>query len=150
MEVSSRRRRGGMTLVEVMIASVLLALGLLTMLALQLHAVRGSQVGRHYTFAAQLARDRMEDLQRQDWVDVPITAGWVADVAQTSQVQNQTGGDMTEQTFSREFRVSADPAGLAVIRQVDVRVTWYEPNDPPPPAAPRRRYAVTSFKYNED
>lgn len=139
-----------MTLIEVMLASVLLALGLLAMLALQLHAVRGSQTGRHYTFAAQLARDRMEELHRMDWDDVPITAGWVADPAQDNLVLNEGGATTAEQTYTREFRVSADPAGLPIIRQIDVRVTWYEPNDPPAPAAPRRRYALTSLRYNED
>lgn len=144
------RARSGMTLIEVMLASVLLAIGLLAMLALQMHAVRGSQVGRHYTFAAQLARDRMEELHRLDWADVPVTAGWVADPAEVTDVQNETGGTTTEQSYSREYRVTADPAGQAVIRQIDVRVSWYEPKDPPPPADPRRRYAITSLRYNED
>lgn len=143
------RRSGGMTLVEVMIASVLLAFGLLAMLALQFHAMRGSQVGRHYTAAAQMARDRMEDLHRQPWADVPVTAGWVADPPQDSTVLNESGAVTTEQTYSREYRVSLDPAGAADIRQIDVRVTWYEPSDPPAPAPPRRRYAITSLRYND-
>ncbi len=92
----------------------------------------------------------MEELHRMDWDDVPITAGWVADPAQDNLVLNEGGATTAEQTYTREFRVSADPAGLPIIRQIDVRVTWYEPNDPPAPAAPRRRYALTSLRYNED
>jgi prepilin-type N-terminal cleavage/methylation domain-containing protein len=142
------RARAGMTLIEVMLASVLLAIGLLAMLALQYHAMRGSQLGRHYTLAAQLARDRMEDLHRRDWADVPVTAGWVADAPIDSTVQGEIGLTV-EQSFNREVRVSLDPAGEPRIRQIDVRVTWYEPNDDPPPAAPRRRYAITSLRYND-
>jgi hypothetical protein len=148
MEVSAAgRRTGGVTLIEVMIASVLLAFGLLAMLALQYQAMRGSQVGRHYTVASQLARDRMEWLNRLDWDDMPVTAGWVADAALDSGVLNESGAVTTEQSFSREYRVSDDPLGDPEIRQVDVRVTWYEANDPPAPAPPRRRYAVTSLRY---
>jgi type IV pilus modification protein PilV len=153
MEVNATvRRRGGMTLIEVMIASVLLAFGLLAMLALQYQAMRGSQVGRHYTVASQLARDRMEELQRRPWADLVVGGGWVADADPEldSGVLNESGAVTVEQSFAREWRVSDDPAGAVDIRQIDVRVTWYEPNDPPAPAAPRRRYAITSLRYNEE
>lgn len=144
------RRRGGMTLIEMMLACVLLAIGLLGMLALQYQAMRGSQLGRHYTLASQLARDRIEELHRMPWADIPVTAGWVADPAIDSTVLNADGAVTTEQTFQREFRISLDPAAQPDIRQIDVRVTWYEPNDDPPPAAPRRRYAITSLRYNDE
>jgi len=81
---------------------------------------------------------------------VPVTAGWEQDPQLESQVQNEAAAATVEQAYVREFRVTADPAGQAVIRQIDVRVTWYEPNDPPAPAEPRRRYAITSLRYNEE
>lgn len=146
----NRRRSGGMTLIEVMLACVLLAIGLLGMLALQYQTMRGSQVGRHYTIASQLARDRIEELHRLPWADVPVTAGWVTDPDLDNTVLNADGAVTSEQTFQREFRVSLDPAAQPDIRQIDVRVTWYEPNDAPPPAAPRRRYAITSLRYNDE
>jgi hypothetical protein len=95
----------------------------------------------------------MEQLHRMDWADVPVTAGWVQDPQDATletQVQNEAGAPTVEQTYAREFRVTADPAGQPQIRQIDVRVTWYEPNDPPAPAEPRRRYAITSLRYDED
>ena len=68
------RARGGFTLVEVMLAVVLLAIGVLAMLALQMNAMRGSQLGRHYTEASQVARDTMEALLNADWDDLGLAA----------------------------------------------------------------------------
>ena len=143
------RTRRGFTLVEVMIASVLLAIGLLAMLALQLHALRGSQLGRHYTGAGQIAREKMEELMRVPFADPDLTAGagWKNDGNQTLQVSLEGGGASSEQVFKVEHRVSSNPATTTTLRQIDVRVTWYEPKDDPAPAPPRRRYAVTSLRY---
>lgn len=141
------RRRRGMTLVEVMLATVLLAFGLLAMLALQLHAMRGGQRGRHYTEAAQIARDQMELMHRTPWLDAAVQpTGWTIPVAVTNDVELEGGGNAQEQAFNVDWRVTANGADL---RQFDVRVTWYEPNDPPPPTPPRRRYAITSLRFND-
>lgn len=141
------RRRGGMTLVEVMLATVLLAFGLLAMLALQLHAMRGGQRGRHYTAAAQVARDRMELLYRTPWNDPGVQpTAWTAPLAVSTEVDLEGGAAAQEQAFAVDWRVTANGADL---RQFDVRVTWYEPNDPPPPNPPRRRYALTSLRFND-
>jgi prepilin-type N-terminal cleavage/methylation domain-containing protein len=145
------RARAGFTLVEVMIAMVLLAFGLLAMLALQLHAMRGGQVGRHYTGAAQVARDRMELLQRLPWdhADVMPTGGWVADGNVTANVEHETLGQAAEMVYARDYRIVADAAQPLQLRHIDVRVTWYEESDPGPPAPPRRRYAITSVRFDD-
>jgi hypothetical protein len=136
-----------MTLVEVMLATVLLAFGLLAMLALQLHAMRGGQRGRHYTEAAQIARDQMELLHRTPWNDANVQpTAWTAPVAVTNDVDLDGGNVTQEQAFNLDWRITANGA---VLRQFDVRVTWYEPNDPPPPNPPRRRYAITSLRFND-
>ena len=146
-EAAPARRRAGMTLVEVMIATVLLSFGLLAMLALQLHAMRGGQRGRHYTEAAQIARDRMELLYRTPWTDAAAQpTAWTAPVAVTNNVDLDGAGTAQEQAFNVDWRITANGADL---RQFDVRVTWYEPNDPPPPTPPRRRYAITSLRFND-
>jgi prepilin-type N-terminal cleavage/methylation domain-containing protein len=142
-------RARGFTLVEMMLASALLAIGLTSMLALQLHAMRGSQLGRHYSQAAQVARDQIELFERLDWDDPQVQpAAWTAPVAKTNAVEDNAGTSV-EQSFDVSWRIAADPAKPTLIRTIDVRVTWYEPNDPPPPNPPRRRYAISSAKYNE-
>jgi hypothetical protein len=140
-----------MTLVEVMIATVLLAFGLLAMLALQMQALRGSSVGRHYTAAAAIARDLMEELQRLPWNDpraVP-TGGWAVEPMEALEVELENVGTVQQQVFNVDYRIQADPVSPADLRVIDVRVQWYEPQDDPAPAPPVRRYAITSVRFND-
>ena len=141
---SSVRRRGGFTLVEVMLAVVLLAIGVLSMLALQIHAMRGSQLGRHFTDASQIARDEMERIQQLDWAGLALT-GWTAPAPKPRAVQIDGEPDSIEQVFNVSRRVTAGPD--ADVRLIDVRVTWYEANDDPN-NPPRRRYAISSARFN--
>lgn len=141
---SSAHRRGGFTLVEVMLAVVLLAIGVLSMLALQIHAMRGSQLGRHFTDASQIARDEMERIQQLDWAGLALS-GWTVPAARTREVQIDGEPNTVEQTFNVSRRVTAGPD--ADVRLIDVRVTWYEANDDPN-NPPRRRYAISSARFN--
>ena len=142
------RRLAGLTLVEVMIALAILAVGLLAMLAMQIQAMTGGKRGRHSSTAALIAQRQMETFHRLAWIDAAIqdTGGWVmgADTV-TSDVQGAAYG--TEQTYNVDWRIQDHPTNN-LLREIDVRVTWYEPKDPPPPAAPRHRYAVSGFRYN--
>ena len=147
-----RRRNTGFTLIELMLATVLLSIGLLGMLALQTHAMRGSQLGRHYTDAAQVARDEMERLFRLDWDDLDPTDWTALENRVPHEIQRDGDDNAIEQTFSVSWRivddVVADPTPPTDVRTVDVRVTWYEGNDDPT-EAPRRRYAMTSSRFND-
>jgi prepilin-type N-terminal cleavage/methylation domain-containing protein len=148
-----RRRRGqqGLSLIEVLVAMSVLGVGLLAMLAMQLHAMRGGQAGRHVTDAAQVAQDRMEIFQRIDWDDAALadTGGWVlgGDV-QTRAVQGGAAGNVP-MNYNVDWRITDDPVNPK-LRLVDVRVTWYELDDPPLPAPPRRRYAISSIRFDDN
>lgn len=147
--IRGRRRQGGMTLVEVMIAFVLLGIGLLAMLAMQLHAIRGGQKGRHYTEASKIAQDKMEELHNLGWSDGQFTPGpFTAPQVEVNEV-SAYGTTVQEQSYNVSYRVSPDATNPQFLRQIDVVVTWYEPQDPPPPAAPLRRFAITSVRYND-
>jgi prepilin-type N-terminal cleavage/methylation domain-containing protein len=144
------RRQQGMSLVEVLVAMSIIGFGLLAMLAMQLHALRGGQAGRHATDAAQVAQDRMEIFQRTDWDDplMADTGGWVlAGDVQNRAVQG-VGANNVPMAYNVDWRITDDPANTD-LRLVDVRVTWYELDDPPPPAAPRRRYAISSIRFDD-
>ena len=145
------RRSGGMTLLEVMIALGVLALGLLAMLAMQVSAMRSGKYGRHTTQAAQLARDQMEYLHRLDWDDADVQpTGWTVDfkgsgVLETMQVES-AAGTRQEMTYNVSYRVTNDAAD-SNLRHMDVRVTWTELNAPP--GAPPRRYAMSTIRHND-
>jgi len=147
--LSDERRRGGFTLVELMLAVALLSLGLISMLALQLHAMRGSQLGRHYSQAGQIARDQLELLQRLPWDDAGAQpTGWTAPVTEYATVDGANGQEQ-EQAYTVSWQITPDPARPTLLREISVRVLWYEPNDDPN-QPPIRRYAVSSMKYNEN
>lgn len=117
------RRRAGMTLVEIMIALVVLAFGLLGVAAMQVRAITESSGGQHLSTASAIARNRVEELLRIDW-----------DAA----VLNDTGGNWRAATtipdpapgsvlrFARSERIDDDAATPAdtTLKAIEVRVTW--------------------------
>jgi Tfp pilus assembly protein PilV len=135
-----------MTLLEVMIALAVLALGLLAMLAMQVSAMRSGKYGRHTTEAAQLARDRMELLHRLDWADpLALPTAWTAPAATPVTVES-AAGDQQEMVYNVSYRIRSD-ATDANLRLLDVRVTWTEMNAPP--GAPPRRYAISTIRHDD-
>ena len=138
-------RSGGMTILEVMIALAVLALGLLAMLAMQVSAMRSGKYGRHTTQAAQLARGQMEFLHRLDWSDALIgPTGWTPLVPINMDVESASG-DQREMVYNMSYRVTN--AADTNLRLVDVRVTWTEMNAPP--GAPPRRYAMSTIRHDD-
>jgi Tfp pilus assembly protein PilV len=134
-----------MTLLEVMIALAILAVGLLAMLAMQVSAMRSGKYGRHTTQAAQLARDQMEFLHRLDWAHADMQpTGWTPLVPIAVTVESASGPQQ-EMVYNVSYRVTndADPN----LRLVDVRVTWTEMNAPP--GAPLRRYAMSTIRHDD-
>lgn len=126
-----RRRSGGMTLIEVMIALSMLGVGLLTLAVMQLEATRGGRTGRVDTVASAIAQDQMERLQRQPWTALAPTS-WTPPVSQTEQGQ--------------EFQVSWRIANLVTdwTRTIDVRVTWDGPQ------RSNRSRVLSSIRYNRE
>lgn len=60
----------GFTLMEVMIAVIILSVALLALAGLQIISIRGNSFGGTMTEAITLARDKIEDLKRNDWDNV--------------------------------------------------------------------------------
>ena len=135
-----------MTLLEVMIALAVLAVGLLAMLAVQVSAMRSGKYGRHTTQAAQLARDQMELLHRLEWADPQMApTAWTAPVPTPVTVQS-AGGPQQEMIYNVSYRITNDAVDPN-LRLVDVRVTWTEMNAPA--GAPPRRYAMSTIRHDD-
>lgn len=60
----------GFTLLEVLIAIVILSVALLALAGLQIISIRGNSFGGTMTDAVTLGRDKMEDLKQDDWDNV--------------------------------------------------------------------------------
>ena len=116
---SPARRLGGMTLVEILIAMLILAGGLLSMASVQIQSLQGGQRGRHLTQASILAASQIEQLQRVRWSNLPATS-WTAPVG-AAQVLRRADPD---QTYAISWRVTTLVPNAT--RAIDVRVTWTE------------------------
>jgi type IV pilus assembly protein PilV len=128
--------RAGLTLIEVMIALTILAVGLLTLATMQLEALRGGRSGAVDTFATTLAQDKMEALQRMSWThaDLAATGNWATAQTKTHPVNGQT--------YLVDWRVSDLVANWS--RSIDVRVRWDGPK------RPNRSRILSSIRYNRE
>jgi prepilin-type N-terminal cleavage/methylation domain-containing protein len=134
-----RRSSSGFTLVEIMMALSLLGIGLLSLAAMQLTAMKYGARGRHMTKAAAIAEVQMETLMRRRWTSIAPTA-WTAATTVNETVQGTA--NQVEQAYSVSWRITdVDPSRT---RSIDVRVTWDEPN------RPTRQYAISSLRFNHE
>jgi len=126
----------GLTLIEVMIALTILAVGLLTLATMQLEALRGGRSGASDTFATALAQDKMEELQRMSWAsaDLAATGNWVTAQTETHPVNGQT--------YLVDWKV--DDVVADWTRSIDVRVRWDGPR------RSNRSRILSSIRYNRE
>ena len=113
-------RRRGMTLVEIMIAMVILSFGLLGVAAIQVRAITEGSGGQHLSDASALARNRVEALTRQDWSAAILTDTAGAFTAPVNV-------PLTGQNYSQSERITdivVPLPGTTQIKQIEVRITW--------------------------
>lgn len=126
-----------MTLVEVLIAMVILAGGLLTMASVQIQSIQGGQRGRHLSVAASLATSQLEQLQRTRWTAIP-DAGWTAPTSAASVLQRADA----DQAYAISWRIATLVPQRT--KAIDVRVTWTD-------ATGRdRSVSVSSIRQNHE
>jgi prepilin-type N-terminal cleavage/methylation domain-containing protein len=141
-EPRSRDLRG-FTILEVMIVIGILSFGLLSLSAMQIHAMKGGNQGRHATRAAALAESEMEFLQYASWTSGAIdpTTGWTAPETRQTDVQVD-GGTGTEQDYSLSYRVTdLEPT---FTRAIDIEVSWTEPG------GKARSIILSSVRFNRE
>lgn len=134
-------RRGGFTLIEVLISFTVFVIGMLALTAMQLHALRGSSSGRLTTQASAIAETRMEQFQRIDWDQIADTSGWATAVTESHAV-DVGASSTTIQTYTVDWRIIDLTAGWT--RSIDVRVRWDEPN------RPNRSVTFSSIRFNRE
>lgn len=127
-----RGRCEGFTLIEVMVAMVVLAFGLLGLAVMQLHALQQSAAGRHTTDASAVARTFLEQAHRLPWsafggaIGAWTSPAWVgATSSVTTQIATPGGGQASEKTYNADWRVTDIGTG-GCLRDIEVRVRWTE------------------------
>jgi len=136
------RASRGFTILEVMIVIAILTFGLVSLAAMQIHALHGSDRGRHATNAAAIAENKMEQLQQDPWASVAVTAGFVADPTATNNVQLAGGASLDERAYSVSYQVTDLQATFT--RAIDVQVSWTEEG------GESRSITLSSIRYNRE
>lgn len=106
-----------MTLVEIMVAMVILSFGLLGVAALQVRAITEGSGGEHLSNASAIARNRVEALTRQAWAAAVLTdtgGAWTAPVNIVTPASLQT--------YAQSERITDNAA--ATVKSIEVRIQW--------------------------
>jgi prepilin-type N-terminal cleavage/methylation domain-containing protein len=135
------RAAGGFTLIEVMITIGILTFGLLALATMQIHAMHGSDRGRHATHAAAIAENKMEQLQQDAWADIGATGGFVADPVEESKVKLD-GATAVERTYNVSYQIA--DLQPTYTRAIDVQVSWTEGG------GEIRSVTLSSIRYNRE
>ena len=114
------RRQEGWTLIEVLVAVVILTVGLLAVGTMQISAIRGNFMGGNTSIALTLASQKMEDLINRDYNDPDLNAGTHQEQVSDSGV---AGGGFYQRTW-----VVTDSSTLSgdwpTMKQIVIRVSW--------------------------
>jgi type IV pilus modification protein PilV len=111
----------GFTLIEVLVAIVILTVGLLAVGTMQISAIRGNFMGGNTSIALSLASEKMEDLLNKDYNDANLSDSNTGNNS-SSNLSSTTSVDHVE-TVSEEGAVGA--GGF-------YRRIWNVWNQPPP------------------
>jgi len=109
MKLSMRSK--GFSMVEVLIALLILAISLLALAGLMMTTTRNSSFGGHMTEASTFAQDKLEQLRVSPWAG--IVAG------------NDTALGSTGITYTRNWAVTQNGDGTQ--RWVSITITWTDP-----------------------
>jgi prepilin-type N-terminal cleavage/methylation domain-containing protein len=136
---AKKNGENGFTLIEVLIAIVILTVGLLAVGTMQISAIRGNFMGGNTSVALSLASEKMEDLLNSDFNDPPgvqkltdrissnngnlstFAAGstdWEENVSEDGVVVG-TGG-----FYRRIWNIANVPSVAPTTKSVVVTVTW--------------------------
>lgn len=153
--VASSRRQSGFTLVEAMIALLVMAFGMLAIGGFQITLSRGSDVAKQRSEAVRLAQQKMEDLRAYTTLTSDGVGGaidYASDLRGSAVLGEETVAPgssynantySTNTTFRRRWTVTADgttavdPAGSDPQKWITVTVDWAD------------RTAASSTAYNQ-
>jgi prepilin-type N-terminal cleavage/methylation domain-containing protein len=103
----------GLTIIELMVAIVIMAIGILSMAGVVPIAMRNITRSRVITKASEYSQQQMEAIKRAGFSNLPIGA-------YESSHYNPSGDDL----FIQYWKATADVNGEPTIRQVSVFTTW--------------------------
>lgn len=129
ISASKQRRTRGFSLIEVLVAVVILSVGLLALASLQLSLIRNSSDTKAQTVAAGLAKARLETLRSYRSLDAYRTlvasTGEAAVTTLADSSGDQGGVDFTRTTTVNRFLYDKANAAFVNLTAVNVAYTTY-------------------------
>jgi prepilin-type N-terminal cleavage/methylation domain-containing protein len=128
------RGQSGFTLIEVMLALLILAFGILMLALMQLYAMRQGSQGRHTGDGTAIARSYLEQATRLSWTALDaaeaagtwVAPGWAGAPPAQVVVARPNGAATTEHAYTIEWKVTDVGGPPVCLRDVEVRVSWGE------------------------
>ena len=102
------KKSKGFSLIEVLIALVILAVALLALAGLMVQSTSSNSWGSHLTEASTFAQDKLEELRMTTWPHL------------TSDSDSRTGSTGT--TYTRTWTIATNAAGN--LRTVNISISW--------------------------
>ena len=112
----------GFTMIELLIAITIFAIGLLAVASMQLSAISGNKLGAEWTRATELAQMQVEALKNGDITTAAYTAGAYVDPNNPMDETGAPGG-----IYNRSWQVAANTTFSV---RVTVTVAWIQAGRP--------------------
>lgn len=121
-------RFSGFTLIEVMLAALVMALGIATALTALQFGLRATDTARNMTLAGQIMQSEIEILRLQNWSQISaLPASESVDPSTTITTGSGSSLDSTLSTIASRFQVTravADFSGRTDIKLITLTVRW--------------------------
>jgi prepilin-type N-terminal cleavage/methylation domain-containing protein len=125
-------REEGWTLVEVLVAIVILTVGLLAVGTMQISAIRGNFMGGNTSIALTLASEKMEDLFNRNYTDAALADTTTGNNGDLTLI---TGTDHEERVsdngivgaggfYRRIWNIADTATPMPTMKEIAVMVTW--------------------------
>lgn len=113
---ADHHNQSGFTLLEVLLAITIFAIGLLAVAAMQVSAIHGNKLGNEWTQATTLAQKQLEALKSGDITTAAYTVGTYSDPNNPVTATGASGG-----IFNRSWTIAANSAFSV---RATVTVSW--------------------------
>jgi prepilin-type N-terminal cleavage/methylation domain-containing protein len=127
---SCTRDQRGMTLIEVMVAALILLLALAAIVPFFLTGLSQASTVRYKSVASNIAREKMEEIRQLDYREIYTDANRVSDSTlgtKTLESLFGTSSVVRDQAFAVSYEVSVAPYEEGYLKEVTVNVTWDAP-----------------------